>query len=198
MAKISFFYSAMSGGKTTVLFQVLSNYEEQRKHVVLIKPSCSKMNHLISTKIGNTRKVDLILEENDTIYSKRNQVLLQQADVLLVDEAHFLTTKQVEELWELSKLSNITVICYGLKTNFKSILFDGSKRLIELADEILELPVVPLCSCGKKARFNARYVKDGYTVTGKEKILEGENETIHYVPLCGECYLKEVLKHQIY
>ena len=94
------------------------------------------MNHLISTKIGNTRKVDLILEENDTIYSKRNQVLLQQADVLLVDEAHFLTTKQVEELWELSKLSNITVICYGLKTNFKSILFDGSKRLIELADEI--------------------------------------------------------------
>ena len=62
----------------------------------------------------------------------------------------------------------------------------------------MKLPVVPLCSCGKKARFNARYVKDGYTVTGKEKILEGENETIHYVPLCGECYLKEVLKHQIY
>lgn len=198
MAKLSFFYSAMSGGKTTVLLQVLHNYEEQQKRVVLIKPFECQSSDFISSKLGGKRQADLVLEEKDTLYSKMNQSLVQNADVLLVDEAHFLTSKQIEELWELSKLSNITVICYGLKTNFKSMLFDGSKRLFELADEISELPVLPMCSCGKKACFNARYVKDGYTIVGKEKVLEGENDTIHYVPLCGSCYLKEVLKHQIY
>lgn len=196
MAKMTFFYSAMNGGKTTVLLQVLENYESQGKKAVLVCPHVQE-GSVLKTKFME-RGVDLSLEEKESFYSKRNQVLLQNADCILVDDAQFLTGKQVEELWELSKINDIAVICYGLKTNFRSELFDGSKRLLELSDEILELPVLSLCSCGRKARFNARLIRDDYIFTGEEKILEGEDTSIHYIPLCGTCYLKELLRHKVY
>ena len=198
MAKLSFFFSAINGGKTTILLQVLKNYEEQKQKVLLLKPACCVPNTFISSELGISRKVDIVLEKQESLYSKMNQTFLQDAQVILVDEAHFLTSKQVEELWELTKIRDITIICYGLKTNFKSFLFEGSKRLFELADESKELPVLPLCFCGNIARFNARYVNDSYTLVGKEFIMKNEESTVHYVPLCGSCYFKEVLKHQIY
>jgi len=198
MAKLSFFYTAINGGKTTVLLQVLQNYETQGYRVLLVKPDNDLKEKVLKGKLGNTREIDILLEEKESFFSKMNQVRIQASDCILVDEAQFLSREQVEELWELSKLNDVAVICYGLKTNFKSELFDGSKRLLELADEISELPVLPLCSCGKKARFNARVMKDDYTMIGEEKLLEGTQEDVHYIPLCGSCYLKEVLKHKVY
>ena len=85
---------------------------------------------------------------------------------------------------------NIPVICFGLKTNFKSEFFEGSKRLFELADKFKELETI--CSCGTKARFNARKINGKYILDGDEVIIDKENENIEYVPLCGKCYLNKV------
>ena len=90
----------------------------------------------------------------------------------------------------ISKKHDIPVICFGLKTNFKSEFFEGSKRLFELCDKVKELETI--CSCGKKARFNARKINDKFTLTGDELIIDGSNKRIEYVPLCGKCYLEKV------
>ena len=102
-----------------------------------------------------------------------------------------MSPNQIKELWIISKLKDIPVICYGLKTNFKGELFEGSKAVLELADELEELSTI--CKCGNKARFNARMVNGKYTLDGEECIIDGSNENITYVPICGNCYLKDVI-----
>ena len=103
-----------------------------------------------------------------------------------------LTKKQVEELWIISKKHNISVICFGLKTNFKSEFFEGSKRLFELADKFKELETI--CHCGIKARFSARKVNGEFINEGKETIIDNSQSNVEYVPLCGKHYLEEVNK----
>ena len=114
----------------------------------------------------------------DFIY-KRNQ--FKPKSVVIVDECQFLTRTQVDELKEVSK--NIPVLCYGLLTNFKTELFEGSKRLVEIAESLMEIKSV--CHCGKKATVNARFVDDKL-VTDGEEILLGKEE--HYKALCYNCY----------
>ena len=116
-----------------------------------------------------------------------------ESDAILIDEAQFLTEKQIEELWMITKKLNVRVIAFGLKINFQGQLFEGSKRLIELADDISEMPIIPLCKCGEKARFNARTVDGKYTLDGDECVIDGSNQNVNYVPLCGGCYLKDVI-----
>ena len=194
MSKLYFRYGAMNCGKSTVLMQVAHDYEENNKVVKVIKPKKdTKAEDKISSRIGLERKVDILIGENESFeqyYDDWNN----NVDCLLVDEAQFLTEKQIEELWIVSKMYNIPVICYGLKTNFKSNLFEGSKRLLELADVIEEL--ITICSCGKRAKFNARYVDGKFTLEGEEVVIDGSNERAVYKPLCGKCYLKEVDKVQ--
>ena len=88
-------------------------------------------------------------------------------------------------------MTDIEVICYGLRTNFKMEAFEGSKRLLEIADELEELKT--MCHCGKIARYVGRKVNNEYTLEGEEVIIDGTAE-IEYIPLCGECYLKEVMR----
>ena len=92
----------------------------------------------------------------------------------------------------VTKTLEIPVICYGLKTDFKSELFEGSKRLLELADEIEEL--ITICSCGKRAKFNARYINDKFAIDGNEVLIDGEEDNVEYRPMCGKCYIKEKYK----
>ena len=89
---------------------------------------------------------------------------------------------------------NIHVICFGLKTNFKSEFFEGSKRLFELSDKFKELETI--CSCGTKARFNARMINGKYIINGEENIIDGSNDKVKYVPLCGKCYLEKVFRSE--
>ena len=109
----------------------------------------------------------------------------------MVDESQFLSEKQVEELWLITKKCDIPVICYGIKTNFQSKLFEGSKRLLELSDELEELATI--CSCGQKARFNARIINGKYVTVG-DNIEIDNNEKIKYESLCGICYIKKVIE----
>ena len=188
MAKLYFRFGAMNCGKSTALMQVAHNYNENGKRVVVIKSSIdTKADDSLESRIGLRRKVDILIDPEKSLepyYDDWNH----DVSCVLVDEAQFLTKKQVEELWMASKLYDIPVICYGLKTDFQSNLFEGSKRLFELADEIEELTTI--CSCGNKAKFNARFVDGEFTQDGSSILIDGAVQNVEYKPMCGRCYIK--------
>ncbi len=188
MGKLYFKYGAMSCGKTTQLLQVVYNYEKNGFNVLLVKPIVDKKGgDTVVSRIGASRKVDLLLGENDKLSDK---VDIEKLDSIVVDEAQFLNKEQVKELWLISKLYDIPVITYGLKTNFLGELFSGSKALIEKADQIDEL--VTICSCSKKAKFNVRIVNGEYASSGDEVSIDGIDS--EYEAMCPECYIDKVLK----
>ena len=192
MSKLYFRYGAMNCGKSSALMQVAHNYEENGKKVVVIKSKTdTKAGDKLSSRIGMKRKVDILIGKTET-FKKYYSDWKNNISCVLVDEAQFLTSKQIDELWLVSKKYNIPVICYGLRTDFKTNLFEGSKRLLELADEIEEL--ITICSCGKIAKFNVRRVNGKYTSKGKVVEIDGANESVEYEPMCGKCYLEKVEK----
>ena len=192
MSKLYFRYGTMNCGKSAILMQVAHNYEENNKKVIIIKPSIdTKGENYIESRIGLKRKVDILIDKNKSI--KKAISKFEDIDCILVDETQFLTTNQIEDLWKISKTMDIPVICYGLKVDFQSHLFEGSKRLLELADEIEEL--ITICSCGKRAKFNARFVNDKFTLEGKEVVIDGSKDNVVYRPMCGKCFLNEIEKN---
>lgn len=193
MAKLRFFYGAMKAGKSNIIIPTAYNLEENNQRILVVKPELDKKgDDFIISRSGVSLKVSLLIKENESFFEEHNLSLIFESDVILIDEVQFLTSKQIEELWMITKKLNIQVIGFGLKTNFQSELFEGSKRLIELADDILEMPIIPLCKCGEKAQFNARMIGEKYTLDGEECIIDNSDD-VTYVPLCGKCYLKEVM-----
>ena len=188
MAKIYFRYGAMNCGKTTALLQVAHNYEEKGMKVIVIKSSVDKKgDRNIVSRLGIEREVDYLVQPNEKIIDLVN---LENLNCILVDEVQFMTTSQVRELWIISKIYDIPVICYGLKANFKAELFEGSKAIIEVADELEELATI--CKCGKKAKFNARLINGEFVSDGDVVAIDGIDAS--YEPLCGNCYIEKVLK----
>lgn len=191
MAKLYFRYGTMNCGKSTALLQVAYNYKENNKNILLLKPIIdTKGNDKVVSRIGVERKVDKLVSETENIYEYFK--FQHNIECILVDEAQFLSKTQVEELFKISKIFDVPVICYGLRTDFKSNGFPGSIRLLELADELEEL--ITICSCGKRAKFNARKIGNEYISEG-EQVLIDTNKVIKYEPLCGKCYTKKVLKY---
>lgn len=189
MSKLYFRYGAMNCGKTTNLLQVAHNYEERGMKVLLLKPSIdTKASTKVSSRIGVEREVNHLVLPDENLKGYLT-LIKDKTECIIVDEAQFLSEKQVDELFVFSKLTSIPVICYGLRTDFRSNLFLGSKRLFELADNIEELYTI--CRCGKKARFNARIVNGVFTLEGDQVAIDGE---VNYESLCGRCYLKKVKK----
>ena len=188
MAKMYFRYGAMNCGKTTALLQVAHNYEEQGMKVLVLKSKIDKKgNKNIVSRLGIKREVDYLVRPDDKISTNVN---LDNLNCILVDEAQFMTRKQIRELWIISKMKDIPVICYGLKTDFKGNLFEGSKAIIECADELEELSTI--CKCGEKARFNARKINGDFVLDGQVVAIDGIDA--EYEPLCGKCYIEKVLK----
>ena len=191
MAKLHFRYGAMNSGKTTILIQTAFNYEERGQKVLIIKPEIdTKGNDTIVSRIGASRKVDYLINNEDSVINiLKND--LENINCILVDEVQFMTKKQIEELWYITKVFNIPVIGYGLRTDFKTNGFEGSVRMLELAAELLEMPTI--CRCGKKARFNGRLINNEYVYDG-DSICIDDKEDVSYESLCGSCYLKKVRK----
>ena len=190
MSKLYFRYGAMNSGKTTLLLQVAHNYEERGMKVVILKPGIdTKGNDNIVTRIGLKRKVDHIVKNDEKLI---NYLCTLPLDVVcvLVDEAQFLTRDQVDDLFMFTKLKNIPVICYGLRSDFKTMAFPGSLRLFEVSDVMEEL--ITICRCGKRAKFNGRIVNGEFTSNGEQVAIDGENH-VEYESLCGKCYLEKVL-----
>ena len=192
MAKLLFKYAAMNSGKTMDLLRTAYNYEENNGEVLILKPKVdSKGEDKIVSRLGVERKVDFLVYYDDNLFDLLKGKL-NNIDVILVDEAQFFSKKQIEDLSIISKVMNIDVICYGLRINFKGKMFEGSKKLFEVADAIDEL--VTLCKCRNVARFVGRKINGVYDLDGPEIIIDGSNPDVEYVPLCKECYLKEVMK----
>ena len=191
MANLEYRYGPMNSGKSMALLQMAHNYEENNKKVILVKSvTDTKGGDYLVSRIGPKRKIQVKLERTESLLDDKYDTLIKDKDAILVDEAQFLTDRQVEDLWIIAKTKNIPVICFGLKTNFKSEFFEGSKRLFELADKFKELETI--CKCGNKARFNARKVNGHFVFYGDEFVIDNENENTEYVPLCGKCYLDKV------
>ena len=193
MSKLYFRYGAMNCGKSSLLMQVAHNYNEKDRKVVIIKSSIdTKAEDCLSSRMGLKRKVDILIKPNES-FKEYFDYWKDNISCVLADEAQFLTQNQIDELWYVSKVLNIPVICYGLKTDFTSKLFPGSKRLLEIADEIEEL--LTICKCGKRAKFNGRYVNGKFTLEGDSVLIDGSKNNVIYEALCGKCYLEENMKY---
>ena len=194
MAYLTFYYGAMSSGKTIALLMGAYNLENIKKNVLVIKSSIdTKAQDNLQTRIGLERKVDLLVDPNESLTKYFNTWKRKRISRIFVDEAQFLTAKQVKELWYFTKKYNIPVDCYGLKTQFDLQFFQGSGPLMKLADSIKELPTLSLCtSCGSKATINARYFKGKIELPGAPSIIIDGAKSYEYKPRCGTCYLKEI------
>ncbi|PPF74576.1 thymidine kinase [Pseudoclavibacter sp. Z016] len=189
MAKLYFRYGAMNSGKSTALLQAAFNYEERGHRVVLAKPAIdTKVEGEISSRLGMTRGVEILVGVED---SPREQLAALVADgqpisCLLVDEAQFLTTWQVDELLRIAVFDGIPVLAYGIRTDFQTIAFPGSQRLLEIAHSLEELKTI--CRCGRKAIFNGRRVAGEFVFDGGQVAIDqGE---VSYESMCGNCYLE--------
>lgn len=190
MSKLYFRYGAMNSGKSTNLMQVAHNYEERGMRVILIKPSTDKKggDKLVS-RLGVERRVDLLIDSGKNVYdevSKWNEEKFS-VDCILVDEVQFLKSYQIDQLFEISVVLNIPVICYGLRTDFKMQGFEGSTRLLLLAHSIEEMKTI--CKCGRKAILNGRTVNGKFVFEG-EQIAIDHIDNVEYESLCGHCYFK--------
>ena len=195
MALMVFKYSAMNGGKTLNILQTAHNYEENNFKLIIVKSiKDTKGEDTIISRNGMSKKVDILLGENESLLTEENYKKYYTAKVILVDEVELLNEVQIKELWMIAHLINIPVICYGLKSNFKGEIFgEGISQIFAIADIIEEIGSSSLCRCGKKAIFNARKEKDKFTDIGETIVIDdGSKKEYEYVPLCGDCYLKYV------
>lgn len=191
MSKLIFKYSTMNSGKTMDLLRTVHNYEENNCKVIVMKPVLdTKADDSIETRIGLKRKVDILINENDSIIELLKGKL-EDIKCIFIDESQFLNASQIDELFIITKAMNIPVICYGLRNNFKLESFEGSKRLLEIADNLEEFKT--LCSCGEIARYVGRKVNGEFVTQGNEIVIDGEKD-VEYVPLCGKHYLEKVTK----
>lgn len=185
MSKLFFRYGAMGSGKTAALLQVAYNYEQKNMKVILIKPSIdTKGDSKVVSRIGISREVDIILGPNDSVMEK---MFPKKPYAIIVDEAQFLTPKQVEELYLMTKAYDVPVLCYGLRCDFQMKGFPGSTRLLEIADDIEELKTI--CKCGSKATQNLRLINGEPTFEGEQVVIDDHTQ-VEYEGVCGKCYLK--------
>ncbi len=195
MAKLYFRYGAMNSGKSTSLLQAAFNYEERGHAILIAKPAVdAKGDNKVLSRLGVSRAVDFIVEPLANMraaFISAQQVALARrgkpVSCLFVDEAQFLSEVQVDDLIKIVLLDNIPVIAYGIRTDFLTVAFPGSRRLLEIAHTIEELKTI--CRCGRKAMFNARKNGDQFVFDGQQVAIEGISAS--YESLCGNCYLQE-------
>ena len=192
MAKLYFKYGAMGSSKTAQALITKYNYEENDLQVWLIKPSADTRDGaaILRSRIGLEAQVEVIPPEVD-IYARFLGGKARRSDVIIVDECQFLTEKQIDQLRNIVNEHNIPVLCFGLRTDFQTRLFPGSRRLMELADCIEEIKT--MCDCGAKATVNAR-INDGYIVTEGAQVVLGGNDS--YIAMCHKCYIRGVREHK--
>ncbi|MBO7304915.1 MAG: thymidine kinase [Clostridia bacterium] len=188
MAKLYFKYGAMGSSKTAQALITRFNYEERGMKVWLIKPAIDTRDgaNAVTSRIGLTAECDAI-GASDSI----TELFMSQhadADVIIADESQFFTEAQIDELRSIVNDRDLPVLCFGLRTDFLTRLFPGSKRLFEVADSVSEIKTI--CECGSKAIVNARIDSLGRITTAGEQVLLGGNDT--YVAMCHRCFIKKI------
>jgi thymidine kinase len=175
MAKLYFYYSAMNAGKSTTLLQAAHNYEERGMRVLLFTPKIDDRAGVgnISSRLGLTREAFSFDVEFDLFVQIRDETKASQIACVFIDEAQFLTSKQVLQLTMVCDRIGIPVLCYGLRTDFRGEPFEGSKYLLAWADVLGEIKTI--CYTGRKAIMNARLDESGKRVTEGEQVAIGLN-----------------------
>ncbi len=181
MAKLYFKFGAMNSSKTANALMTKFNYEEKGKKVWLIKPAIDNRDgvQIIKSRIGLNAECDA-LKTTDSILA----LCPDDIDVIICDECQFLTEEQVDDLRIIATDKDIPVLCFGLRADFLTHLFPGSRRLFELADSIAEIKSI--CKCGSKAIVNARFDDKGEIQIEGAQVFIGGNES--YEGLCWRCY----------
>lgn len=188
MAKLYFRYGTMGSAKTLNLLAVAHNYRQQGKEICLLKPELDTRfgKAKIKSRAGLEASADILVKP-DTILSKDS---FKDIYCILVDEAQFLSESLINQLREITLELDIPVICYGLRTDFKSRLFEASRRLMELADSIEEIKST-CYFCNKKSIMNLKHVNGKATIEGPSIQLGAEEM---YYPACYRCYKEQVIK----
>lgn len=191
MAKLYFKYGAMGSSKTAQALITRYNYEENGMRVWLIKPSADDRDGavILRSRVGLEAPAEVIAPEADI---RELFALQEKTDVIIVDECQFMTPEQIDQLRQIVDEKNVPVLCFGLRTDFRSTLFPGSRRLFEVADTLTEIKTI--CDCGAKATTNARVDEDGYIVTEGAQILMGGND--RYIAMCHKCWMRNIREHR--
>ncbi len=182
MAKLYFYYSAMNAGKSTILLQSSYNYRERGMNTLILAPELDDRFRVgkVTSRIG--------IEGDAVAFNTADNLLSislehHQSDPLscvLVDEAQFLTRRQVRQLSDICDQHNIPVLAYGLRTDFQGNLFEGSEHLLAWADSIVEVKTI--CHCGSKATMVLRIDAEGRPIKDGRQVQIGGNE--RYLSVC--------------
>ncbi len=190
MAKLYFYYSAMNAGKSTALLQSSFNYRERGMNTLLFTAALDERYGpgIIRSRIGIEKKALMFDPDTDMFEAVAKELKTSEIQCALIDEAQFLNREQVFALGRVADELGIPVLCYGLRTDFQAELFEGSKHLLALADELVELKTI--CPCGRKATMNLRIGEDGKAVKeGAQKVIGG-NES--YIALCRKHFYERL------
>ena len=192
MAKLYFKYGAMGSSKTAQALITKYNYEENDLSVWLIKPSADTRDGkaILRSRIGLAAEVEVMTPDAD-IYDRFRSTRAGHCHAVIVDECQFLVPEQIDQLRAIVNDFSIPVLCFGLRTDFQTHLFPGSRRLMELADCIEEIKT--MCDCGAKATVNAR-INNGYIVTEGAQVVLGGNDS--YIAMCHRCYVNGIREHK--
>jgi thymidine kinase len=198
MSKLYFKFGAMASSKTANALMTRFNYEEKGNHVWLVKPDIDNRDDyldqngnrvtVVKSRIGLSAVADVIPREADITEMFKTITAKTPIDVIICDECQFLTSAQVDQMKYIAEFCNTPVLCFGLRSDFKTKLFEGSTRLFEIADSITEVKSV--CKCGKKAIVNARINEQGKIITEGAQIEIGGNDK--YESMCWGCYMSRI------
>ena len=190
MAKLYFSYSTMNAGKSTVLLQASHNYGERGMKTMLFTAELDNRSKVgnISSRIGLSEKASTFNNDDNLFSSVKKRLKKDIISCVFIDEAQFLTDKQVWELSDVVEILNIPVMCFGLRTDFQGKLFEGSSTLLAIADELKEIKTI--CHCGKKANMVVRVDSNGKVIKEGAQIEIGGNEK--YISLCRKHWKNEM------
>ncbi|HNX14280.1 MAG TPA: thymidine kinase [Oscillospiraceae bacterium] len=193
MAKLYFKYGAMGSSKSAQALITKFNYEERGMSVWLLKPAVDTRfgDDLVCSRVGLSAKAEVVPAYFDLVkaFLARKP---GETSVIIIDEAQFLTSEQVDQLRLIVDDYDVPVLCFGLRTDFLTHMFPGSRRLMEIAESITEIKTV--CACGAKAIVNARLDAAGNIVTSGEQVFLGGNES--YVAMCHRCWRKKIKRQK--
>ena len=194
MAKLYFKYGAMGSSKTAQALITKYNYEENDMKVWRIKPSADTRDGraILRSRIGLEAEVEVMTPETD-IAGRFGEIAHERYNAVIVDECQFLTEQQIDQLRSIVNDYGVPVMCFGLRTDFQTKLFPGSRRLMEVADTIQEIKT--MCDCGAKATVNARIDGEGHIVTEGAQVVLGGNDS--YIAMCHKCYIRGIREHKV-
>ena len=202
MSKLYFKFGAMASSKTANALMTRFNYEEKGNRVWLIKPDIDNRDDyldengnrvtVVKSRIGLSAVADVIPREANLLEMFEKTSSEKAVDVIICDECQFLTAAQVDQMKYIAEFCNTPVLCFGLRSDFQTKLFEGSMRLFEIADSITEVKSV--CKCGKKAIVNARVNENGKIVTEGAQIEIGGNDK--YESMCWGCWQTRIAEEK--